>query len=209
MGGQFVVVVSPSVCSSFLMELAILDWNVRGLNNPAKRTAVASFVADKGFNIICLQETKLAVISRHLVVETLGVRFGDNFIFKPADGTRGGILIACSADFSVLQLQTAPNEFSLSATISDRTTGNGWTITAVYGPQRADEKRQFLDELRVIKDLADPAWLILGDFNLIARSEDKSNGNINIRMMGRFRAFIADLELRDLPLLGRRYTWCN
>lgn len=28
------------------MELALLNWNVRGLNNPAKRRAVQSFVAD-------------------------------------------------------------------------------------------------------------------------------------------------------------------
>jgi len=28
-------------------------------------------------------------------------------------------------------------------------------------------------------------------------------------MMGRFRRLISDLELRDLPLLGRKYTWSN
>jgi len=27
--------------------------------------------------------------------------------------------------------------------------------------------------------------------------------------MGRFRRLISDLELRDLPLLGRKYTWSN
>jgi exonuclease III len=83
------------------MELAILDWNVRGANNPAKRRALQLFFSDKCCDIVCLQETKIEFMTRSLVVEMLGERFGDNFIALPADGTRGGVLIACTNDFQL------------------------------------------------------------------------------------------------------------
>ena len=51
--------------------------------------------------------------------------------------------------------------------------------------------------------------MLAGDFNMIYCSEDKSNENINRAMMGRFRRFVNDLELKEIPLLGRRYTWSN
>ena len=44
---------------------------------------------------------------------------------------------------------------------------------------------------------------------MIYCSEDKNNENINRAMMGRFRRFVNDLELKEIPLLGRRYTWSN
>jgi len=51
--------------------------------------------------------------------------------------------------------------------------------------------------------------MIAGDFNMIYSSEDKNNDNVNRAMMGRFRRFVNDLELKEILLLGRRYTWSN
>lgn len=50
---------------------------------------------------------------------------------------------------------------------------------------------------------------LCGDFNLIYRDEDKNNGNVNRRMMGRFRRVLNDLALKEVYLNGRRYTWSN
>lgn len=52
-------------------------------------------------------------------------------------------------------------------------------------------------------------WLVLGDYNLIVKAEDKNNGNLNRAMMGRFRRLINDMVLHDLPLHGRKFTWSN
>jgi hypothetical protein len=37
---------------------------------------------------------------------------------------------------------------------------------------------------------------VLGDFNLILQAADKSNHNLNRRLMGAFRDLIRDLELK-------------
>jgi endonuclease/exonuclease/phosphatase family metal-dependent hydrolase len=48
---------------------------------------------------------------------------------------------------------------------------------------------------------------LVGDFNLIYRDEDKNNTILNRAMMGRFRRALNDLALKELPLIGRKFTW--
>ena len=84
-----------------------------------------------------------------------------------------------------------------------------WWFTGVYGPHRDDEKLGFIEELREVRANCPGPWMQAGDFNMIYCSEDKNNENINRAMMGRFRHFVNDLELKEIPLLCRRYTWSN
>jgi endonuclease/exonuclease/phosphatase family metal-dependent hydrolase len=82
-------------------------------------------------------------------------------------------------------------------------------ITRVYEPQEDSEKIEFISEIRDLQCFVQDKWLILGDFNLIRRAREKSNSNVNLRMMGHFCAAIDDLELIEFPLLGCRFTWSN
>jgi hypothetical protein len=65
----------------------------------------------------------------------------------------------------------------------------------VCGPQGNHEKIQFLQSLREIRALCTGPWLVLGDFNLILREEEKNNNNLDHAMMGRFRKWANDLLL--------------
>jgi exonuclease III len=84
-----------------------------------------------------------------------------------------------------------------------------WWISVVYGPQEEDDKIHFLQELRDVRADCQGPWMLCGDFNLIYRAEDKNNGNLNRRMMGKFRRLLNDLLLKEVYLNGRRYTWLN
>ena len=44
---------------------------------------------------------------------------------------------------------------------------------------------------------------------MIAAAADKNNSKLNMRLIRRFHRFMANLELRDMYLHGRRYTWSN
>ena len=68
---------------------------------------------------------------------------------------------------------------------------------------------QFLQELCDLRNSFSNKWLIIGDFNLILQAQDKSNSNINRRMMGVFRSWKNDLQLKELSLRGRKFTWSN
>jgi hypothetical protein len=124
---------------------------VRGINNPAKRQAVKMFVDNVNCNFICFQETKLQEVSSAIVCETLGSRFADNFIFLPANGTGGGILVACTADFAISLEPLATGRFSISGQVTNREDNTSWSFTGVYGPQDDQEKIEFMAEIRTLK----------------------------------------------------------
>lgn len=132
------------------MDFAVLNWNVRGLNNPAKRRAVQLFVAELKCKIVCLQETKISDMNRSLVIETLGPKFADNFIVLPANGSRGGILIACCDDHEITAEPLAMGLHSVSGTVRNKVDGMTWSISGVYGPQSEEAKVAFIDELKMI-----------------------------------------------------------
>ena len=84
-----------------------------------------------------------------------------------------------------------------------------WWVTVVYGPQGDQQKLEFLRELRAISTIVSDKWLLIGDFNLILDARDKSNSNLNRRLMSAFRDAVQDLELRELNLRGRKFSWSN
>jgi exonuclease III len=129
-----------------LMDISptILDWNVRGLNDPAKWSAVRNFVATLHVNIVCFQETKLDVVDDFIVIQCLGPSF-DRYVDLPAIDTRGGILLAW--DSTVIEIANVSfDSYAITGEVTTKD-GNLWWITTVYGPQRREEKMIFLAEL--------------------------------------------------------------
>jgi hypothetical protein len=158
--------------------------------------------------VACLQETKLQVIDESMVSATLGPELKNNFSFLPADGTRGGVLIAVSYDHFKL-LSSSRSKYSISVRIQALQDASEWTLTSVYGPQQEADKIIFLEEIRAMRLAIHGDWLLCRDFNLIYKAEDKSNNRLNGRLMGHFKAVLDELELKELPLHGRRFTWTN
>ena len=172
-------------------------WNVRGLNDVVRQDAVNLLVKDTAATIVCFQETKLQNVDQAVVRRLVGAKFTNNFVVLPANGD--------FCDLSSQQLSTN----AVTATCTMRADGTSWQITVVYGPQGDAEKLQFLQELKAIPRPAHGRWLILGDFNLIYQAEDKNNSNLNRHLMGAFKAVIDELNLKELRLNGRRFTWSN
>lgn len=84
-----------------------------------------------------------------------------------------------------------------------------WWLTAVYGPQEDGDRSIFLEEPKAIRDACDGPWAITGDFNLILSEADKNNDRIDRTNLRRFRRTLAALELQDLHLHCRSFTWSN
>lgn len=84
-----------------------------------------------------------------------------------------------------------------------------WWPTVVYGSQEDKAKIALLDELGQIRSFTSELWLVIGDFNMILQAADKSNDNLNRRLMGVFSRAVNDLELKEIHLQGRKYTWTN
>jgi hypothetical protein len=79
----------------------------------------------------------------------------------------------------------------------------------VYGPSVADGKISFLNWLKGIEMPDTIDWMILGDFNLIRREENRNMLGGNVNEMLPFIEAISLLGLHEIPLQGRKFTWSN
>lgn len=200
-GGEF------SLFLVSMSRLSVLVWNVRGLNNPAKRRAVKESVVNSHASVVCLQESKLEVVDLLVIHELCGLDF-DDFVALPASHTRGGVIVAWKG--SVFRgSQVHLGQWSVTAKLEWTAGNHSCFLTSVYGPQDDNEKILFLEELAEIRGICGEVWLVAGDFNLIAAAADKNNSRVNRRLMNAFRNKINELELKELYLFGRRYTWSS
>lgn len=126
----------------------ILVWNVRGLNDRARRDSVRKMVDHCRPTIVCLQETKLALISERDVLSILGPDFLA-FVFLRAQTTRGGILVAWRLDAcTAISHRVHPHSVTIQFQSEDEPS---WWLTGVYGPQSDTDKISFLEELREVR----------------------------------------------------------
>ena len=132
----------------------------------------------------CLQETKLEAIDDSLA-RFLGAYKLNQFVYKPAQGIRGGILLLW--DDRVVDMQNPEiGQYSITSIVTVRDTAASFVLIGVYGPRRV-QKESFLRHLRQMKPTNDTRWLLQGDFNLIYRARDKNNRNLNLSLMRSFR----------------------
>jgi exonuclease III len=184
----------------------ILIWNVRGLNARSHRDALKELVVAEKPSLVCLEETKMHVISDFDVMQILGARF--DYAYLLADQTRRGILVAWLPSIWSISNVSCRNR-SLLAKVRQLSSGAAWSLSVVYGPAREEEKTTFIQELNELSHNYVGPWLIAGDFNLIYWAEDKSNDRLNKRRMRQFRQFLSHSTLKELHLEGRLFTWSN
>jgi exonuclease III len=166
---------------------------------------VQDIVHDIGSTIVCLQETKLSMVDHHVIARTLGSKFLTNYVARPANQTRGGILLAVLEDFLTLS-NVSTSDNTIKAMITMKADDTEWWVTVVYGPQSDAYKLLFLQELRALASQEHERWLVLGYFNFIYQASDKNNLNLNMRLMGSFKSTIEDIHLKELRLNGRQFT---
>uniref|UniRef100_A0A453SZ66 Endonuclease/exonuclease/phosphatase domain-containing protein n=1 Tax=Aegilops tauschii subsp. strangulata TaxID=200361 RepID=A0A453SZ66_AEGTS len=137
-------------------EPKILIWNVRGLNARARRTAIRSLVVTANASIVCLQETKMTLVCSSTVLEALGSEF-DDYVYLPADGTRGGILLAWKSREVAISIP----EFT-SNTLRPRCPphpararrgGSPWSMGRSSTPTRSPSFRSYATSGRLAMDL--------------------------------------------------------
>jgi exonuclease III len=186
----------------------ILNWNARGLNNPARCQVVKDLITNNNYSIVCLQETKLCFVNATTIAGLLGQKYVDHFAVLPADGTRGGIILACSHDRYSFS-QVVIRQFSVTVRLTNNLHNETWSLSTVYGPQRESDKIMSMQEIKDIRQTVDDRWILMGDFNLIYCASDKSTGLVNIRLMNRFRQLLEEIEIKEIHIHGRKFTWSS
>jgi hypothetical protein len=132
----------------------------------------------------------------------------DSFAFVPSMGNLGGSITVWNSSKLVGNV-IFQNEYALSVEFFSNSSNDSWIITNIYAPCTPQGKIDFLNWFSNINMPSDKLWLIVGDFNLICRSEDKNLVGGYINLMLKFNEANSSLDLMEIPLHGLSFTWSN
>jgi hypothetical protein len=97
----------------------------------------------------------------------------DSFLCLPSEGASGGILVAWKSSIFEGEL-IFQNSYAISINFTSKHNCDTWVLTTVYAPCTPEGKRDFLEWFQNIQMPNDIDWLVIGDFNLIRRPEDRN-----------------------------------
>ena len=145
------------------MNLKLLSWNVRGLNEVDKRLQIRNLLRSLKFDIVRLQETKLEWITRGIVRSIWSCPYVD-WLYLGSDGASGGILLMWDRRV-VEKMEEAGGHFSVSCKFKKVGDQFEWAFTGVYGPNLNKRRRLMSEVLTGLISWWDVPWCLGGDFN--------------------------------------------
>ena len=187
------------------MNLRILSWNVRGVNDRSKRKIIKLVIKNQKVDLFCIQETKVQVMSEEMVRSLGSGRFLDWKVLN-AKGTVGGVMI-CWDKRSLEMLGVEEGQFSISCRFRNEGDGAIWVFTGVCGPFSREDRECLWEEIGAIRGLWEEPWCLGGDFNTTLYQVERNRTGRITSAMRRFAQIIDELGLVDIPLQGGSFTW--
>jgi exonuclease III len=182
-------------------------WNSDGFRDPAKHSVVRDTIREHKLDFFAVIETGRDSFAVPFLQHLSG---GLDFVWYclPPLGRSGGILVGFNSQ-SIKVNSFDAGERCVKFHLSSRADNFEWDLVVVYGAAQDAQKGEFLAELvRFCDDDVRPK-LVGGDFNIIRRQEEKNNSNFDARWPFIFNAIIESLDLRELVLSGRQFTWAS
>jgi endonuclease/exonuclease/phosphatase family metal-dependent hydrolase len=190
-----------------LMKHKIVTWNVRGLNKEKKRLRVRRLLRQWKVDIVCLQETKLEMVTHGLVQSLWSCPYVE-WSYVASHGASGGILLMWDRRV-VSKVDVCQGSFVAACSFRNVDDGMEWAFAGVYGPNMDAHRRQLWEELAGLMCIWELPWCIGGDFNVTLFHNERSGGARRRREVADFADFTAEMGLMDLPLAGGVSTWAN
>jgi exonuclease III len=182
-------------------------WNSGGFRDTAKHLFVNETIREQKLDFFAILESGKDNFSAPFLKHISGGLDYQWYCIPPL-GRSGGILVGINAETLEVDKVVAGDR-CVKFYVTSKCDKFKWVMIAVYGAAQEEHKPAFLSELvRICEDEPLP-MIVGGDFNIIRRIEEKNNDNFNTRWPFIFNAIIESLDLRELSLSGRQYTWAN
>ncbi|KAL5568672.1 hypothetical protein UlMin_025247 [Ulmus minor] len=134
------------------------------------------------------------------------VRF-EKFLYVPPVGLSGGFCITWRDYVDMEPVSISKN--LISCLVFSNPLSSPWLLSAVYGPVRSVEKRNFWCNIHKQVDRFNGGWLIIGDFNGVLYREDRHGGREETSSSVHMINAMDNLGLVELPSQGLNYSWVN
>jgi hypothetical protein len=123
-------------------------------------------------------------------------------------GRSGGILLG--VDLSVFDIGAIDEgDFYVKFTLRYKSTDFKFVLYSIYGSAQSQNKAAFLAELANTCSKENLPFLVGGDFNIMRKLEDKSCGDFDTKWPSLFNVVIKSLDLREIVMTGRQFTWAG
>jgi hypothetical protein len=132
----------------------------------------------------------------------------DSFDYIPSVGPSGGMLVVWNGAKFTGQV-IFQNEFVMSLEFTSSISNASWVLINVYAPCTSDGKQRFLNWFHNIDMSEEIDWLVVGDFNLMRKSENRNKPGGNLSEMKEFNAAISNQRLEELKLHWAKFIWTN
>jgi exonuclease III len=189
--------------------MIVASFNVRGLGGSIKKRKVRELIFKNQIDFMAIQETKLENINDSLCYSLLGSQ-DVLWAYLPSVGNSGGILSLWRKSLSTL-LFTFTGEGYVGVCLEWGVERHICLVVNVYAKCDLVAKRRLWEALCSSKRrFGSGMWCILGDFNSVICGDERrgvtQQDSVTLDMR-EFVGFVESMEVVDLPILGRRFTW--
>jgi exonuclease III len=182
-------------------------WNSNGLRDQAKFRFLFDSAKELQLDFIAILKTKM---NDFTTAELNHFCANKNFSWNwsPTRGRAGGILLGINLEMFSVQNLVLDN-FYVKIHLRNKMDSFEWGLVAVYGAAQNEEKNLFLQELVQASSGPSLPLLVGGDFNIIRNPRKKNNVRYDDRWAFLFNVVINSLDLREIALPERQFTWEN
>jgi exonuclease III len=186
----------------------IILWNVRGLGRYEKRSEVRQLVKEKHLFILCIQETKMALVDAFICKSLWGEDTVD-YSYQPSTGASGDLITMWDCKEVVVW---ATISFDHVLVIIGRflKTNESFVLFNVYAPCDASGQQVLWENISLkMNSYVGQNICVCSDFNVVRCVEECRSVGMVSRQPGiaNFNNFIDGCLFIDLPLRGRSFTW--
>lgn len=181
--------------------MKILSWNCRGLGTPEAVPVLRNLVRFHHPDVVFLIE----MLATKTHVEKVRRRLGfESALSVDKVGRSGGLALLWRSGISC-DIISYSRHF-INAEMVDLEQGR-WRLTGFYGIAERGRRRESWQMLRQLAGMSPLPWCVLGNFNDILDSGDKSGRSPHPPWLMRgFHEAVHDCNLSDVPLEGYPYT---
>ncbi|XP_062013506.1 uncharacterized protein LOC133729894 [Rosa rugosa] len=185
------------------MAYRILVWNCNGIANSVTRRNLLDVVRKERPRLIFLAET----LCDKKQIDTLKIKIGfDHALVKEKGQFSQGLALLWMNEVPVHIHHYSARH--IDAWIGAPGDPDRWRFTGIYGYASTARRNITWNLMRHLHSESDLPWIIVGDFNELLCSREKTGGaSRRVSQMNEFRAAVADCSLRDMGFRGSPFTW--
>lgn len=156
---------------SVLVPMNMLVWNCRGAGDRRFPGLIRDCAKIYQLNFLAILEPRISGIRANKVADKFGF---SGAVRVEAVGFAGGIWCFWKRNLVSMDV-VSTSKYCVVLKVNPRSP-NPWLLSVVYGSPQERFRDELWEELRAINNATELPWCVLGDFNAVLHSHEKSGG---------------------------------